>query len=210
MENTVLFLNMFSDYEPPEALRAAFSQAAIVAADIDAPARSVTVQLETEKYIPMRFRAEASKDICEIYGLRKLAINVKNAPSELKNIPNEDLMQFFVAQNSLTRGSLAGAGWVWNGSDLTVQLAANGKKELEEAVPHVQNILKQRFGAVVSIAIEAGQNLQGQALYDHMEKLRSSTVTDLPRSHIAEKKCFRPLFPDQSLPCILSDPSRQS
>ena len=84
---------MFSDYEPPEALRAAFSQAAIVAADIDAPARSVTVQLESPKYVPMRCRVEASKDICEIYGLRKLEINVRSAPSELKNIPPEDLMQ---------------------------------------------------------------------------------------------------------------------
>ena len=73
----ICFLNMFSNYEPPEALQAALDQAAIVAADIDAPARMVWVRLTSDTYIPHRFVAQASKDICEVYGLRKLGIDVQ-------------------------------------------------------------------------------------------------------------------------------------
>jgi hypothetical protein len=35
MSKTVFFLNMFSDYQPPEPLLGLLSQAAITAADID-------------------------------------------------------------------------------------------------------------------------------------------------------------------------------
>ena len=43
MNSTVFFLNMFSDYEPPEPLYGMLSQAAITAADIDPELRLVTV-----------------------------------------------------------------------------------------------------------------------------------------------------------------------
>ena len=54
MEEQIFFLNMFPDYEPPEELYAALSQAAIAAADIDPETRSVHVALHSERYIPQR------------------------------------------------------------------------------------------------------------------------------------------------------------
>ena len=54
MEEQICFLNMFPDYEPPEELYAALSQAAIAAADIDPETRSVHVALHSERYIPQR------------------------------------------------------------------------------------------------------------------------------------------------------------
>ena len=47
MEKTY-FLNMFPEYQPPEALYSALSQAAIVAADLDPESRAVTVLVESE------------------------------------------------------------------------------------------------------------------------------------------------------------------
>ena len=41
MSETVYLLNMFPDYEPPEEIRKALSQAALVAVDIRAENRSV-------------------------------------------------------------------------------------------------------------------------------------------------------------------------
>ena len=184
----ILFLNMFSNYEPPEALGAALSQAAIVAADIDAPARMVTVRLASDIYIPQKFIAQASKDICEVYGLRKLGINVQYPASELQKIPAEDLMNLFVAQNSMSRASLAGASWNWEGNRLTVQLPANGKKELEECVPKVKLELKEQFGADVEVSILPGKDLAGQALFDAMDKMRSTILSDLPRAVQIQKK----------------------
>ena len=52
MEDQIFFLDMFPDYEPPEELYAALSQAAIAAADIDPETRSVHVALHSERYIP--------------------------------------------------------------------------------------------------------------------------------------------------------------
>ena len=44
-----------------------------------------------------------------------------------------DVGQFFAVFELL-----AGAAWNWDGNRLTVQLLANGKKELEECVPKVK------------------------------------------------------------------------
>ena len=54
MNDQVLFLNMFSDMEPPEELKEVLSQAVVFAADIDPEYGSVSVRIRTEKYIPMR------------------------------------------------------------------------------------------------------------------------------------------------------------
>ena len=51
MEQKVYLFQMFPDYEPPEELHAALSQAAIAAADISAEDRSVHVVVHSENYI---------------------------------------------------------------------------------------------------------------------------------------------------------------
>ena len=54
---------MFPDYEPPEELFGALSQAAIVAADIDPEMGAVSVAIHSETYIPQRLLTKAGKDI---------------------------------------------------------------------------------------------------------------------------------------------------
>ena len=51
-QDTVYLTSMFPDYEPPEELLSALSQAAIVAADIDPSSRRVHVAVHSEQYIP--------------------------------------------------------------------------------------------------------------------------------------------------------------
>ncbi|MBQ3491682.1 MAG: hypothetical protein IJA74_03930, partial [Oscillospiraceae bacterium] len=74
MREQVYLLNMFSDYAPPEALKEAFSQAAIVAADIDPELRKVAVTVHSERYIPARFLEQAEKEIAGIYALKTVKI----------------------------------------------------------------------------------------------------------------------------------------
>jgi hypothetical protein len=97
-------------------------------------------------------------------------------------------MNLFVSQNSMTRASLAGAAWNWEGNHLTVQLLANGKKELEECVPKVKLALMGQFDCPVEITILAGKDLAGQALFDAMDKMRSTMLNDLPRTVQVQKK----------------------
>ena len=186
MNQQVYLSHMFPDYEPPEELKTALSQAAIVAADIDPEERRVSVVLHSETYIPQRLLDQAARDLGVSYGLRKLELTATHPETELHKMESDELMNLFVSRNSMTRGSLAGAKWEWKDTALTVKLRGNGKKELEELVPQVQNQLRERFAAPVTIAIEAGQTLEGKALFEAMESMRGSMIQAAPA--IAEKK----------------------
>ena len=83
---------MFPDYEPPEALYAALSQAAIAAADISAEERSVHVVVHSESYIPQRLMDQAAKEIAALYGLRRMELTATHPASELTKIEPEELM----------------------------------------------------------------------------------------------------------------------
>ncbi len=188
MLDRVLFLNMFSDYEPPESLYEALSQAAVVAADIDPDTRSVSLVIHSDRYVSRSDLDRIQTDIQECYGIRRLELTAIHPASELHHIQQEELMQLFVSRNSMTRGSLAGAKWEWNDTELTAKLVANGKQELEELVPSVQQELTERFATAVTIRIEAGECLDGQALFDAVEAMRSSVRVTMPVSVSSPKE----------------------
>ena len=142
MNQPIYIFAMFPDYRPPEELHGPLSQAAIVAADIDQQERSVHVALHSEAYIPQRILDQAAGQIARLYGLRQMALTATHPAEELQKIEQEELRDLFVSRNSMTRGSLAGAKWSWEGTTLTVALVANGKRELEELVPQVQTTLR--------------------------------------------------------------------
>ena len=180
MSKQVFLLNMFPDYEPPEVLESALSQAAIVAADIDPAYGTVSIAAHAPVYIPKRMIDQASKEIGRLYGLKNLSLTVTHPEDQLHAIENEELLSYFVELNSMNRGSLAGAVWEWNGPELTVKLRGNGKKELQECVPTVQNLLRERFASPVTISIEAGPALEGQALFEAMDSMRAKLMQERP------------------------------
>ena len=180
MDETVYLLNMFPDYVPPEELREALSQAAIAAADINPETRGVSVAVHSDRYIPQRLLDTAGKEISELYGLKRLDITATHPESQLHCMEPEELMRLFVSRDSMTRGTLAGAKWTWEGMQLHIQLRANGKKALEELVPQVCSTLREKFACPVTIQIHAGQDLSGQALFDAMESMRDSMLESLP------------------------------
>ena len=188
MNYAVFFLNMFPDYEPPEALCEPLSQAVISAADIDPENRWVSVTLHSDNYIPQRLLSQAQRDIAAIYGLKKLEIHPVFPENTLHSIEEEELRQLFVEENSMCRASLAGAKWTWEGNTLHVHLLANGVDLLEECRRCVVRKLNTRFDTAVHIQFHAGQNLQGKELFAHMEKLRDSMLSDLPKTGAAPQK----------------------
>ena len=164
------------------------SQAAIAAADISAEERSVHVVLHSESYIPQRLLDQAAKEISGLYGLRRMNLTATHPASELQKIEPEELRNLFVMHDSMARGSLAGAKWKWSGESLTIHLAANGKAALMEHVPAVQQNLRERFAAPVTIAIETGNELEGKALIDAMQTLREETIRKMPAAVAAQEK----------------------
>ena len=187
MEKVYLF-QMFPDYEPPEALHAALSQAAIAAADISAEDRSVQVVVHSEHYIPQRLMDQAAKEIAALYGLRRMELTATHPADQLTNIEPEELMNLFVQRDSMARGSLAGAKWDWEGEHLTIHLVANGKDALMEQVPSVQQVLRERFAVPVTISIETGAALEGKALFDAMETMRGQMMKNLPAASAAKRE----------------------
>ena len=188
MKEQVYFLNMFPDYTPPDGLQDALSQAAIVAADIDMAQGTVVVALYSPQYISCRDLDAISREIEDIYGLKALVLTATYPADQLQFMNHEDLMMLFVRFNSMNRGALAGAEWEWNGYDLTVKLMGNGVKTLEEAVPVVCHHLREQFAVPVTIRFEASHALEGQALFDALEKMRSSTAAACPAPAASAKK----------------------
>ncbi len=192
MSESTYFLNMFSEYQPPEPLKSVLSQAAVVAADIDVDARWVSVCIHTDFYIPKQLLTQTEQEICSRYGLKKMTLTATHPASELQKVQPEELMGLFVEKNSMNRGSLAGAQWQWEGNTLTIHLAGNGKKELMECVPSVRQYLQERFAASVDIRIEAAQTLEGEELFHAMEKLRDGMLEALPKTEQAAAKAVKP------------------
>ena len=186
MENTIYFLDMFPDYEPPEVLRGTLSQAAIVAADIDPATRRIAMDIYSDDYISARNLDAVQRDILALYDLRSLELTSKHPAHQLQKIEPEELRDLFVKENSMARGSLAGARWEWEGNRLSVYLKANGKEPLEKCCSKISQHLSDRFDTDVEIQIIAGDMLEGQALFDAMEKLRASMIEDMPAAAAPE------------------------
>jgi len=182
MRDDVSLLNMFSLYEPPESLQSVLSQAAVTAADLDPSRAAVDVCVHCPTYLSAAVLRQVRQEISQIYGLRELNITATHPEDQLTAIPHEDLKGLFVSRNSMNMGSLAGAKWEWDGLTLTVHLAANGKKILEEAVPFVVQELRIRFGVPVEIRIQSGMELEGDALREALEKMRQSAMSAIPKA----------------------------
>ena len=192
MKDNVLFLNMFPDYVPPEPLDSMLSQAAIVAADLDPASRRIDIVIHSDTYIPQRLLDLVAREIGDLYDLSRFTLSATHPESQLQNVEREELMALFVEQNSMTRGSLAGAEFTWEEKTLHIKLVANGKDTLLECVPAVRSALNSRFGCTVEIEIEAGQALEGKALFDAMDRMRASMVEQNPASSFAPEKKATP------------------
>ena len=178
MEEHILFLNMFSAYEPDESACDFLSQAQILSADVDAQRRRIDMQIFCPVYIPKSVMQSVCQQIMAVYGLAALQVSPKYPASQMSAMGGDDLMAMFVMENSMTRGYLAGAQWVWDNNTLTVKLRANGKKVIEECIGAVRQRLFEQFDTKVEIVIEAAQNLDGDALFEAMEKMRQSVLND--------------------------------
>ena len=192
MEEHILFLNMFPDYQPQEDLGRFLLDVQMLSADIDPAQRRITVQIGSDRYIPERILQQVRSEICSLYELRVLELEPVYPAHQLQHMEPDDLMELFVRENAFARGSLSGAQWIWEDTVLHIKLPANGKDTLLKSVPAVCNQLKQRFGTDVTIEIEADARLEGQALFEAMEKMRAQMLTDLPAAAAAPVKEEKP------------------
>ncbi len=188
MEQNVFFLNMFSQYQPPEHLFPVLSQAAVSAADIDPVSRQVDVAVRFDRYVPEKDRELICQQVSQSYGLAAMKLQPVFEPNQLASVPPEDIMSLFMAEDSMARASLSGAGYNWQDSTLKIQLLGNGKDGLLKSVPAVTRRLEEQFGVSVQIEITCGNELSGQALYEAMKQMRQAKMQDIPAVVSAPEK----------------------
>ena len=176
MKEKLFLKNMFPDYEPPEELKEALSQAVIVAADIDRQHFGVTVAVYCEKYMPQSLYDRIAKELKTCYGLRDIQIHSTFPADQLHFIDAAELREMFVREDSRSMGVLAGAQWSWQGNVLSVKLVGNGIQELKKASAAVEVQLSQKFATPVQITFEAGHTMEGAELFAAMEKLRGEVM----------------------------------
>ena len=188
MKDNVLFLNMFALYEPPEGAAKLLDRAVIAGAELDPVQRTIDLELQCPGPIPLRGLGEICRGIEAVYGLKKLSIRQRFPADCLYQMEPGDLTELFVQENPMCKGSLAGARWEWEGQNLTIRLRANGRSMIAEALPAVRRKLRELCGAEVEITVEAGADLQGQALFEAMEKIRSEMIAKGPKPNFTDKK----------------------
>ena len=188
MDKNIYFLNMFSDYIPPQELQELLANTLITEADIDPASRQVFLQLSSAVYIPLRQLDGVMQDLQQLYGLRRVSYAICHPADQLHNAEPEELLELFVTQDTMTRGVLAGAKWEWEDDTLHIHLKANGVDVLGKVIPAVTAGLNERFSAEVSVQVHAGQVLEGESLFAAMEKLRATAMEELPKMAPVEKK----------------------
>ena len=188
MKDNVLFLNMFALYEPVEEVRSLLAEAVILGAELDPVQRTIDLELACPGPISNARLTVICREVEQVYGLKALRLKLSFPAGALYQMDPADLTALFTEENPMCMGSLAGAAWEWEGLSLTVKLRANGKRMIEEAIPAVRRKLKALCGEEVDITIAAGSELEGQALFDAMEKMRLEMIARGPQPKFAEKK----------------------
>ncbi len=188
MNIKVQFLDMFPDYQPPEALQDALSQAAITAANISANDRNVSVAVLASQYISKQQWDDIADALKRIYFLRSFEVVCTYPAEQMRNVDPAELMNLFVSQNALARGALAGAAWNWEGNTLTINLQGNGKDTLLESVPFVRSYLRDLFGAEAEILIVPGNESSDENLKHTLEQMRADILSELPKYTESVKK----------------------
>ena len=183
MSNTVLFLDMFSGCQPeqPEL----WAQVQIRSAVIDPEERCVAVELFSPAYLPGRSLRSVHGEIRRRYGLRRLELKPSYPAELICQAEPRELTEVLIAALPAARLILAGSKWELSEEHVTIQLAANGKDQLEPALPRLREYLRETFGAEPVIQIQA-HAVEGEALYAQTARIRQEAMKAVPAPDFKE------------------------
>ena len=189
MEEKIPLLKLFSRYQPDELRQPFFEAAGVLHAGIDAQARTMTVQVESDVYLAQKAIDEAMEEIAKLYGVRQIQL-VPHYPEDcLCDAVYEELKQLIIRRFSFAAGILAGCSWEPEGEKLHLNLRANGVDQLREHIGAAERYLLERFGVQRTIVVHAGLAAkEKEELFAETEKLRQSAARDLPTPNFEGKE----------------------
>ncbi len=180
MENTIYFLDMFSEYRPEEAELDSWQSVELRNAEMDPLVRSIKADLFAPNYIPQRKIRRTETDVAALYGLQKLELCVKFPSEAISQVEHRDLVDVLCGVYPACRAILAGSQWEVTAETVTIHLAANGKDQLKPYLHHLRDKLKSWFSVSPEICLEAHSALEGTALFEETERIRQVALNNMP------------------------------
>lgn len=176
MGKYVALREIFSEYEWDESV----GGGTVEHLSIDRDNRRAAVKVSFLDYVAASLLEKAARGAARCYFLRELAITPRFPEKSLEKMDFSELSDLLIREYSPAAGTLAGCQWSLKGDKLTLQLRANGRDALEREMPKVQSYLMERFGRRVEVEIQAGHELNGEALYEELARLRQEAIAAVP------------------------------
>ncbi len=174
------FLQLFSEYKPEEPLRAVLEQAAVCHAEMNRSERRITVKLSLPDYLPQAMLKQLSAALAQLYGIETVTLQPVFPSAALEKQNADELNGVLIAAYPPSAAILAGSHWELHEGKSKLYLNGNGKAELTPHLKHIERYLKERFSVQTSIEISCGEELDGVALFEQTQKIRSEAMRDLP------------------------------
>ena len=149
-------------------------------AELDPAKGTILAEVDCGEYIPERQWKEISDEIIYIYGLTELHLHLHYPLSEFQKMEPSELTHIFLEEDSMCRAVLAGCRYTWQGTNLHIDLKANGRQTIEKCIPGVCRKFREICGEDVTVTVESHKDLQGQELFDAMEQMRSDMMSKHP------------------------------
>ena len=179
---------LFTEYQPPEALRALLSDAELLRAEIDHESRRVTAQVRFSSYVPLTLLEELQTGISRQYGIAHVVLEPSFPADCAAQMPTEDLTEVIRRAYAPARAILAGCRWERTEAGFAVTLRQNGKAELTPHLRHASEFLARRFGGSWQVTIAGSHEMDAAALMERSEQLRQEAVQQLPQAAAPKEK----------------------
>ena len=182
MHSDIPFFTLFSNIDAPEC-RIPNVEMLVSGVDLDTDARSITVEVRCDQYVPAAQLNECGKALIRAYGLRDVRILPVFPAEELEKLEPTEITRILAEAYSPARGILAGSRWEPDTSAACVHihLQANGADELKPHLRHAEELLSHMFGTPVRLELHSSKALDAEELFGRTEALREEMIGQLPQ-----------------------------
>ena len=208
MNSELQFSAIFPDFAPPDELRCLIEDLRISDVQLDTQFRSLTVQVRCGSYFSAALFRLCEAELSKAYHLRGVQILPLFPLDALTKAEPLDLTRVVTCAYSPARAILAGARWEADAQQRTMHLylQGNGVSELQPHLKHLERQLREWFETEIKIEVHAGEQFEGNALFEMTEAIRQEAMKSVPQMPVQQKTA--PAAPQLDSGAIYGKPFR--
>ncbi|MBQ5748639.1 MAG: PHP domain-containing protein, partial [Oscillospiraceae bacterium] len=181
-------------------MQKAYAQMYVTHAEIDSAKRSVSLTLTSEVYIKQSELNEMIRQLQSAFALENLQAKITYPSELLESMDLSELAHLLVQAYPPAIAILARAKWEYADGMITIHLAANGKDELQEYLPRLQQRIKELFGVEVQIELISTHTMSAEELFALTAQMRMEAMKHAPAPIVCtETKASAPKKEDSSM-----------